>query len=335
MNGRRGHRPRRLWIVVAVALGAAGAGLLALDLFPELQLARRSLVIAAAFSPYGIALWLAATVIALLAGRGRGRLLAVPLAAGMAAHLVVVAPYVPRFNTAASDARPGLSVLALNMNLGLADLDDLRRVVAAERPDLVILTEATDHVAATLDQPEWRTLLPSRRGSTGRDWDPTTGTRDTNGTLILSTVPVKEPSSAPGEGKNVAATLSLAGLEMTVVAGHPVNPTVRAASWQLDAQALTQLALAHADGPLIVAGDMNATAEHVTLRELEARAGVSDTATGQGWHPTFPANKWFPPMVQIDHVLVSPQFRTVAFETFRIADTDHLAVLARLVVAGP
>jgi len=41
-----------------------------------------------------------------------------------------------------------------------------------------------------------------------------------------------------------------------------------------------------------------------------------------------------PPLVQIDHVLVSRHFRSVGFTTVRVADTDHLAIVAHLAVTG-
>jgi len=329
------HAWRGFWTVVAMALGAIGAALLVLAFFPDVQRLHRYLALAAAFAPYGVLLWPIAAIIALAAARGRARLLTLPLLVGLVGSIVVVAPYLPVSASARVDERTDVTVLALNMRFGRADLAELHRVVAAERPDLVVLTEATAHDDAAFSQPEWLTLLPYRLGSPGHDWDPATGAGDPSGTLILARVPVMAPPTDPGAGKTVAARVDLAGLQVTVVAGHPVNPTARVADWQSDADVLTQLARAHADGPLIVAGDLNATAEQVTLRDLQAATGVTDTSVGWGWHPTFPANQWFPPLVQIDHVLVSHHFRSTGFGTFRVADTDHLGVMARLTVTGP
>jgi len=334
VNGRPGQAWRGVCIALAGALGMLGAALLVLALFPDVQRLHRYVALAAAFSPYGLVLWPPAAILLLVAARGRARLLALPLIAGLIGHLVVVMPYLPFAAAARGGDGPNVTVLALNMRFGLADLADLERVVVAERPDLVVLTEATAHDATAFEQPRWRALLPYRLGGTGRKWDPTTGAGDPSGTLILATVPIGTPPSDRGEGKFVAGTVDLGGRRITVVAGHPVNPTARVAEWQSDAEVLTRLARAHADAPLIVVGDLNATAEQVTLSDLRKATGVTDTAAGWGWHPTFPADQWFPPLVQIDHVLVSREFRSIGFGTLRVAGTDHLGVVAHLAITG-
>jgi endonuclease/exonuclease/phosphatase (EEP) superfamily protein YafD len=129
---------------------------------------------------------------------------------------------------------------------------------------------------------------------------------------------------------NLAVRVAVPDHPFVLIGAHPANPEHGLDRWLRDGQALAELASAHTGEPLVVAGDLNATAEHLTLRELKARAGLTDTATGGGWHPTFPANAWYPPLIQIDHVLVSSAFSTTAIETFRVAGTDHSGLMVGL-----
>ena len=58
--------------------------------------------------------------------------------------------------------------------------------------------------------------------------------------------------------------------------------------------------------PLIVAGDFNAVDDHGPMRALTHDGLESATdIVGAGWLPTYPANRRFPPLIPIDHVLVN------------------------------
>ena len=48
--------------------------------------------------------------------------------------------------------------------------------------------------------------------------------------------------------------------------------------------------------------------------------------------PTKPSNRWFPPLIAIDHVLTGGGAVTTKVETVGIAGSDHRAVLARAAI---
>jgi endonuclease/exonuclease/phosphatase (EEP) superfamily protein YafD len=320
------------WLLAfAAAFGLLGLMLLVLALAPEAQAGHQWLAMAASFAPYGSIAWGAAVVLALVGARGRTRLVVAPLALGLAWHIGLLAPYLPGPTHKAAGQTESLTVLELNLHFGQADLTQLAADVDRFRPDVVVLTEVTRSDEKTFKNRSWSRALPYQAGTAGDDYDPAAGTGDARGTLVLSRQPLTQLEVADGTlFSDFAVRLDVSGKHVTLIAAHAANPEHGLDRWLGDGEALTRLALAHGSGPLIVAGDLNATAEHLTLRTLSAKAGLTDTASGEGWHPTYPADAWYPPLIQIDHVLVSRQFSTTGFQTVRVAGTDHLGLLVTL-----
>ena len=320
---------RKLWLAVSTALALAGAALMLLVLVPDLQSRHQWLAMATSFAPYGWTCWLIAVLVAATATRQR--LLVLPLVVGLAAHTFLLLPYLPVATPPTAAQNSTLGVLELNLNYGQANTGELFAEVDRRRPDVVVLAEVTTSNRQVFDGKAWRQRLPYRLGTAGADGNPAAGYGDAGGTMILSRYPLKELGRAKDTAyTNFAARVALPDHPFVLVAAHPGNPDYGIGRWLHDGQALAQLAVGHTAEPLVVAGDLNATAEHLTLRELMARAHLSDTATGQGWHPTFPADTWFPALIQIDHVLVSSEFTTTAFDTFAVAGTDHRGLGVRL-----
>lgn len=90
------------------------------------------------------------------------------------------------------------------------------------------------------------------------------------------------------------------------------------------------------DEPLVLAGDFNATAHHRRLRDLVARGGFTDaqSARGLGLHGTFPRNRWYPPLLRIDHVLASRGLVPTDFELLEGRNSDHRPIVATLALVG-
>jgi endonuclease/exonuclease/phosphatase (EEP) superfamily protein YafD len=85
-------------------------------------------------------------------------------------------------------------------------------------------------------------------------------------------------------------------------------------------------------GSVIVGGDFNSTPDMRQFRDLLTN-GYHDAVkqTGAGFSPTFPSNKFFPPIITIDHVLA----RNAAASSIRsvtIPGSDHRALLATIQV---
>ncbi|MEX2562569.1 MAG: endonuclease/exonuclease/phosphatase family protein [Nitriliruptoraceae bacterium] len=78
--------------------------------------------------------------------------------------------------------------------------------------------------------------------------------------------------------------------------------------------------------PVIVAGDLNA---EPGAQELMTFGDLVRAAVPPG-HPTWPSSD---PEVQIDHILVSPDFRVTGWEYLISEDSDHLGVVVDLMLA--
>lgn len=85
---------------------------------------------------------------------------------------------------------------------------------------------------------------------------------------------------------------------------------------------------------VVVAGDFNATDDHVQFRRLLS-GGYVDAAdqSGAGYLATYPADRWFGPVVAIDHVLTRGGTAT-SLDSLGIAGSDHRGLLSH-VVLGP
>ncbi len=119
---------------------------------------------------------------------------------------------------------------------------------------------------------------------------------------------------------------------VTVTVVHPKAPLrLGRHAWRYDLNQLRET-LAGTAGRQIVAGDFNATRDHRVFRKILAPrfADSLDVAKHRSWPGfTWPANRKYPPLLRLDHILVSrrglgvPEARTVG-----VTGTDHRGVLA-------
>jgi hypothetical protein len=123
-----------------------------------------------------------------------------------------------------------------------------------------------------------------------------------HGSGIYSRYPLRDTGVLEIGGAPMAhATVDLPAGPATVIAVHTTQPL--AGPGHLDAE-LEQLreAISHMDGPVILAGDFNATRQHQALREL-LETGFTDAhlTTGRGWAATWPVGRRLPPAaVRVD-----------------------------------
>src|SRR5205814_10041627 len=109
----------------------------------------------------------------------------------------------------------------------------------------------------------------------------------------------------------------------------PMRRNVR--RWQQELAAIRST-LVSSEGQQVVAGDFNASRAPRPFRDLLA-AGFLDCADAARRRPwpgfTWPAGRWIPPVMRLDHVLVSRGSATVqASRIIRVPGTDHRGVLA-------
>lgn len=83
----------------------------------------------------------------------------------------------------------------------------------------------------------------------------------------------------------------------------------------------------------LLVGDLNATPWCHALRSLVERTGLSDSARGHGWQPTWNVESLLF-QIPIDHVLVSPDLVTTGRRLGPDLGSDHRAVMVELQLAS-
>ena len=126
--------------------------------------------------------------------------------------------------------------------------------------------------------------------------------------------------------------------ETTVVTTHlsaPWPEPIR--GWRDDFARLRVLLTeigASAGGPVILAGDLNATPDVLEFRRL-LRGGYRDTAeqAGAGLTRTHPADIVIPPVFAVDHILLLGAAAT-SMLTRPVSGSDHRALVANITLAS-
>lgn len=301
---------------IAIVVGAA------LALLPDLVLLDRFTPFAqlVAFRPVVLAVAAAVLAVALVVRRrARWFVLAV-----LAVLLVGVGQLTPRLVPDGAASGPELTVLAVNVYDGSADVPAVAALIDSVRPALVSLPEAGTEFRSRL-APLVEPLGYRLYGSTGADY------RDVDGVTALARTDLGELRMSIDDSTPFRSVVLTGGAlgELRFVAFHSMAPVPSAVEqWRSD--------LAHVPTwcagptPAIVAGDFNATIDHSAFRS--GTAGCADAAdqAGAGLVGTWPSNLPRVLGTQIDHVIATAGITAESFEVHDIPGTDHRAVVTRL-----
>ncbi|MFF3502271.1 endonuclease/exonuclease/phosphatase family protein [Streptomyces sp. NPDC003247] len=218
-------------------------------------------------------------------------------------------------------------VLTSNVEFGRAT-DALIAAVRRERPDLVFVEECEYGCQAAVVR-ELGGGYPHRRAVPG----------DTSvGSVILSRFPLTPTAGVPGRMGMPGAVADVDGHPVRLQLAHPKPPLPRqVALWKRELGRLADFAAAHrADGPLILAGDFNASQDHAAFRRV-LDTGLYDAARLAGAHrePSWPTRTTPALGAQIDHVLVSGEFSARRARFLDLPGTDHRSLLVDLTLHRP
>jgi endonuclease/exonuclease/phosphatase (EEP) superfamily protein YafD len=241
------------------------------------------------------------------------------------ASVAVQAPlFVP--DREASGSGPQITVLQANLLLGQADPSALVAHVRDARVDVLTVNELTAHAVTRLGSAGIDAELPYRFLQPRPDG---------GGTGIWSRHPLSDGRALDQfELASLSARVDVPGAPNTLVfALHPVPPwPYPPRIWSGDLQRWHALlgSLPDDSAPVIVSGDFNATYDHARYRALLGdRFRDAADETGAGILNTYPADRWFPPLIAIDHVLVhNASARHI--ETVDLPGSDHRGLLARI-----
>lgn len=311
-----------LLLLIALALAGTAMTALTLGLSPRLQLLSTRTVQAASFVHLGLVGWIGGIVAVILATRLVRRptlaLLALPLVLGVLWQGSWLVPY---YTTVTVAHGTPLTVATINIQDGQADLDEL--VAETRSADVIVIVEHTD---AARDGLADRGLTASHPHAVHVD-------SGVGGTSIYSRLPVDDLGSGGTVFGSPVVRIHHSDGPIALIGAHPVNPMGGKRLWVNDAAALRDVILTHADGPVVVAGDLNAIDRHATMRPLLTTDGFRSTAdlAGAGFQRTWPTHERGPfPVIGIDYVLVNAPLTAASHRTFTVAGTDHVGIIAQV-----
>ena len=225
-----------------------------------------------------------------------------------------------------------LRVLTLNVQKGGADPAAVVREVERHRVDVLIVQELTPGMVDRLAEAGLDTRLPFCHLDPRPYQD---------GTGLWARWPLAPLPPVPGlvAAAPRARIEPVDGRPVTLTGVHPRAPMHRRVRrWQRELAAIRS-ALVATDGQQVIAGDFNATRDHRPFRDLLAAGfqDCADTARRRPWPGlTWPAGAQIPPVMRLDHVLVSQAGATVpGSRIIEVPGTDHRGVLAVIELAPP
>jgi endonuclease/exonuclease/phosphatase (EEP) superfamily protein YafD len=306
---------------IALALPCWGLAILgALSLFARnIASDRAPLVMAAAAVPVATLLTLLA-VVGLAAGR---RWISLTVAFAILVALLVPLARPLLHSDANRTGRP-LRVMTFNLQLGQADVDALLDVARSRGAQLLMLQELTEPALARLQAAgisqtyRYQYVQPGRSAS---------------GVGLFSTFPLSDKRTYPDfQLRVVSATVTLpGGTVLTAFSSHLSAPWPQdGTDWKLESARLGTL-LSHTAGTVIDAGDFNATVNHKSFRSLMSAGHLTDAATAihSSTLRTYPTDRWYGPVLGIDHVLLRGVY-THGLTAVQIRGSDHKAVITDL-----
>jgi endonuclease/exonuclease/phosphatase family metal-dependent hydrolase len=276
-----------------------------------------------AFTPYVAAGGLVPLLASVLTGQWAAT------AVAFAAVVVLDAGVVPRaVGSSSTVVGVPIRVMALNLLLGEADAAEVVELVRERGVDVLAVQEYTSAARDALAAAGIDVLLPHQQLSP----QPLA-----SGSGLYSRFPLSGATLSVNPGgayHQAVAVVSAPGARPVEVHSVHPDPPGPGTGWAAGLRA--QLPAAAGRPLRILAGDFNATLDHVELRRLLA-TGYHDAAdrVGRGLTPTWPyfgRRTRLVPKVTIDHVLVDRGIGVRDFEAVTMPRTDHRAILATVVV---
>jgi endonuclease/exonuclease/phosphatase (EEP) superfamily protein YafD len=305
------------WLAAACVAGFGVARLAAADRFRSIEAPVTPLL---AFTPHVAVAALSCPVLL------RRKSAAVPAALTGAALAAVVLPRAARSAQPPADG-PVLRVVTANLMRGNASEEAIISLVQRSAADVLFVQEITDAAVDRFNHAGLTDLLPHQVIDTGDEALSGSGIYArfplSNG-LTLTPISVAQPT----------ARLDLPSghfADLVCVHPHPPKPLwsrPNIARWRRELTVLPPPADPGVHPPRVLAGDFNATADHVSFRRL-LRLGHVDAAieAGQGLVPTW-APWGSPGLLTIDHVLLDPRCAVLGASVHPLPGSDHLAVYA-------
>jgi endonuclease/exonuclease/phosphatase (EEP) superfamily protein YafD len=234
-----------------------------------------------------------------------------------------LAPILPFYGETRANQSNSAAVKILSLNLWGKHNDDFERtfeLIQSRNPDIVCFNEIT---------PQWTKQAKSRL----KDYPVRLIDSWSGGNAVFSKLPLKSVrDKAHIQRFNIHAEVSLGSDKLALFACHPPSPFPREKRFQQRNDEFDYLAddLARTKLPSVVIGDLNCTPWSPYFSELITRSGLRDSAVGKGIQPSWTTHLQVPPLLPIDHCLVSQNISVIRREIGPNVGSDHLPVYVEL-----
>jgi endonuclease/exonuclease/phosphatase family metal-dependent hydrolase len=280
------------------------------------------LVGAMALTPYVTA---GGLLLALLTFLFRRRVLALVV---LVVALILGAFLGPRYFSGEQPQADGshLRIMAANLYLGRADARTVVDLVREQQIDVLALTELAPAAVSALDSAGLADLLPYRvyDDRVGGDGGGVAAKFPLRQVILMPETVLSQPSvvvDLPGRQED---------LELTAVHILPPLSNADTRTWRTELAGLPQVT--PDDRVRILAGDFNATFDHVAFRDLVDR-GYADAGeeAGKGLDSTWSALPTGPPLT-IDHIVVDSRCAISSYAVHDLPGSDHNAIVAEVIL---
>lgn len=220
---------------------------------------------------------------------------------------------------------PRLRVMAVNLYLGQADARTIVDLVRQQEIDILSMPELTPAAVSALDRAGLWEALPYRVFDDRPGGD---------GSGVAANVPLRKVTPMPD---TVLASPSVIAdmpgnddVELTAVHMQPPLYDDDIPTWREELANLPKAT--PGDDVRILAGDFNASLDHVAFRDIIDR-GYADAGdeTGKGLESTWSNLPSGPPLT-IDHIVVDARCAISSYAVHDVPGSDHNAIIAEVVL---
>ncbi len=220
-----------------------------------------------------------------------------------------------------STAQYDLRLASANMLVENPDPVGLVLALLAEDPDIIFLQEARLGLLEELQE------LPEMEGYQWVVGGCSDGERERDDSLaIISRLPIQNLRVEVVDGNEMAlGTVTVKGVAIELTNVHLSTPLDNHAIDDWNRQLLDLSATVNQrSGPMLLAGDFNATVHHKGFRILMSR-DLTDAhqAVGRGLGFTWGPRRFGIPVMRIDHVLSTPELKPVRSTMLDSMGSDH------------